>query len=289
MQPDELQMNDSFYIPFPELGSGSQFHAYDLHDGRVLKLPLTKQETTVVVAKRRHNMMPLTKEQQATIETRVQTIVGGKGRIPAMLTHALYDPKPFLALLGNPVLLDADTVLPEDTDDKGWGVGRVAYTQDRLMMVGSLLQDLSGLSRLKRGDIARMKAIIDQYAERIYQLWDYGVSDYVFKIGDTGLNKENVLTFADLGEFSSDGEYMRSILKDRRWLHSTDPTKIDFPQIPKELQEYYIKTLDNAFTEKAFIEHWRSKHICSSCRPAGDVISTFIAAKVAEIDYVDRW
>ena len=161
MQPDELQMNDSFYIPFPELGSGSQFHAYDLHDGRVLKLPLTKQETTVVVAKRRHNMMPLTKEQQASIETRVQTIVGGKGRIPAMLTHALYDPKPFLALLGNPVLLDADTVLPEDTDDKGWGVGRVAYTQDRLMMVGSLLQDLSGLSRLKRGDIARMKAIID--------------------------------------------------------------------------------------------------------------------------------
>ena len=79
------------YVPFPELGSGSQFHAYDLHNGRVLKLPLTKEETAIVLAKRRHNMNPFSKEEQASVEARVQTAVNGKARIPNMVAHSFYD------------------------------------------------------------------------------------------------------------------------------------------------------------------------------------------------------
>ena len=277
------------YVPFPELGSGSQFHAYDLHNGRVLKLPLTKEETTVVVAKRRHNMKPLSKEEQASVEARVQTAVNGKARIPTMISHSFYDPKPFLNLIGNPVLLDTDNVLPQDTPDKQWGAGRVVYTQDKLTMIGKTLRAFADQHHLGSGDIAHIKLIIDTYVQQMYHLWEYGFSDYVFKLGDMGFDSNGTLVFADLGEFSSDPTFMRKILKDRRWLHATIADKIDFPQIPLPVQEYYIKTLDNAFTDEAFVSRWRSKHKCSSCEMHDDAISAFIAAKIAEIDYVDRW
>lgn len=277
------------YIPFPELGSGSQFHVYDLHNDRVLKLPLTKEETAVVVKSRHHNMQPLSKIQQASVEARIQTAVNGKARIPSMVSHSFYDPKSFLKLIGNPVLLDVTTILPDDTPDKQWGVGRVVYTQDKLTMVGQTLQAFAELPQHGSSDIAHLKLIIDTYVEQTYHLWECGFADYVFKIGDTGFNSNNELVFADIGEFSSDPVFIRKILKDRRWLHSTIADKIDFPQIPPQVHEYYIETLDNAFTDEAFMSRWRRKHKCSSCGVNNDAISAFIAAKMAEIDYVDRW
>jgi len=276
-------------VSFPELGSGSQFRAFDMHNGRALKLPLTVQETMLVVAKRRHNMQPLSKRQTASVESRVDTIIGGKARIPAMVSHSFYDTRGFLDLLGNPVLVDANSVLPKDASGKRWGDGRVIYTQDKLAMVGDTLRALAGQTALGKGDIQRLKQIIDDYVEQTYTLWEYGYADYVFKLGDTGYNAEGKLTFADLGEFSSDPEFIRKVIADRRWLHATIPDKIDFPQIPVQLQEYYVKTLDNAFTEANLVARWGRKHQCSSCDAGQGAISSFIASKVAEIDYVDRW
>jgi hypothetical protein len=288
---DEYTLGDfnREYVPFPELGSGSQFHAYDLHNDRVLKLPLTKGETSVVVARRHHNMNPLSNKEQASVDARVQTVVNGKARIPGMVRHSFYDPKPFLKLIGNPVLLDVATILPEETADKQWGAGRVVYTQDKLNMVGKILRTFAEQPRLSSGDIAQLKSIIDMYVEQTYHLWEYGFADYVFKIGDTGFNSNNELVFADIGECSSDPVFIRKVLKDRRWLHSTISDKIDFPQIPDQVREYYIETLDAAFTDEAFMARWRTKHRCSTCGTHDDAITAFIAAKVDEIDYVDRW
>lgn len=291
MKQDQYTLGDfnRDYLPFPKLGSGSQFHAYDLHSGRVLKLPLTKEETLTVLSKRRHNMQPLSKVQQASVETRVQTVINGKARIPGMVQHSFYDPKLFHSLIGNPVLIDAESLLPEDTADKQWGAGRVIYSQDKLAMVGGMLQGFATLPSLGSGDIAKLKLIIDTYVERTYQLWECGFADYVFKLGDSGFDKNNNLVFADIGEFSSDADFMRKVLKDQRWLHATIAGKIDFPQIPKSVVEYYIKTLGNAFTDEAFMSRWRTKHSCGSCDVHDDAISAFIAAKMAEIDLVDRW
>jgi hypothetical protein len=277
-------------VPFPELGSGSQFHTFDMNDGRVLKLPLTAEETHIVMARRRHNMQPLSKAQTASVEARVQTALNGKSRIPAMVGHSFYNAKDFLALLGNPTLVNAENVLPKDTPDKQWGSGRVIYMQDKLSMVGRMLESFEALPVLGRGDVLQLRQLIDLYVEQTYLLWNYGFADYVFKIGDTGLDANNNLIFADLGEFSADAAFMRRVLADRRWLHSIVPDKIDFPQIPKPLHKYYTETLDNAFTETHFLAQWGQKHQCSSCNMTnGDAISAFIAAKVAEIDYVDRW
>ena len=278
------------YVPFPELGHGSQFHTYDTHDGRVLKLPLTKEETYTVVSKRRHNMNPLSTAQTAPLETRIHTIINGKSRIPAMINHSFYDAKDFLSILGNPAIIDATHVLPEDKPGKQWGAGRVIYTQDRLAMVGDMLSGFAALPTLKSGDLSKIKQIIDLYVEQTYKLWSYGYADYVFKIGDTGFDTQGNLILADLGEYTSDPAFMQKALEDKRWLHSTIADKIDFPQIPKPLHEHFSTTLNNAFTPERFMSIWRTKHQCSTCEVTDDnVISAFIAAKTAEIDFVDRW
>jgi hypothetical protein len=235
-------------------------------------------------------MQPLSKVETASVEARVQTAMNGKGRIPAMISHSFYNAKDFLAILGNPILVDVDKVLPKDSAGKHWGNGRVIYTQDKLSMVGIMLDAFADIASLGRGDVLRLKQIIDAYVQQTYRLWDYGFSDYACKIGDAGFDKDGGLIIADLGEFSSDPVFILKVIADQRWLHSTVSDKIDFPQIPKPLHEYYIKTLENAFTEKHFLAHWCSKHQCSACDiVGGDVISDFITAKMAEIDYVDRW
>jgi hypothetical protein len=280
---------DDAYMPFPEIGSGSQFHTFDMHNGRVLKLPLTKEETIEVLMRRKHNMNPLSSVEQASVESRMHTVINSKARIPDMIGHSFYQPEGFLRMIGNPVAVDADNVLPKDTINKQWGSGRVVYIQDKLDMIGMILNSFTELVTLGRGDILRLQRIIDQYVQRTYELWEYGFADYVFKLGDAGFDTSGRLVIADLGEFTSDPVFMKKALDDRRWLHATMANKIDFPQIPKQMQKYYTETLDNAFTHEHFVSRWKTKHSCSSCSKRDDPISVFIAAKMAEIDYVDRW
>jgi hypothetical protein len=290
MKPaQEFDYFDSTYIPFPEIGSGSQFHVFDMHNDRVLKLPLTKEETIEVLSRRRHNMNPLSPTEQASVEARMHTVINGKARIPDMINHSFYQPEGFLRVLGNPTAVETHTVIPKDTADKQWGAGRVVYIQDKLDMNGAILGAFSELTTLGRGDILRLQRIIDQYVERTYELWGYGYADYVFKLGDTGFDSDGNLVIADLGEFTSDPLFMKKAIEDRRWLHATMPNKVDFPQIPKQVQKYYTETLGNAFTYEHLRTRWGRKHSCSSCGGRDDPISTFIASKMAEIDYVDRW
>lgn len=277
------------YVPFPELGSGSQFHAFDTHDGRVLKIPLTKEETAVAIARRRHNMNPLSAEEAASVETRIHTLVNGKGRIPAMVNHPLHASKDFLALMGNPKIITTDSVLPEDTPEKQWGAGRVVYTQDKVTMVGDLLDSLAQLRSLGESDLARVRQLIELYIQQTYKMWEYGYSDYVFKLGDTGIDERGKFVLVDIGEYSSDPEFVLRALSDQRWLHAIISTKIDFPQIPPQLHSYYQKTMTEAFSVENFKKYWRKKHICDDCKSSDKTIEAFIAAKTSEIDYVDRW
>lgn len=278
------------YVPFPEIGSGSQFRTFDTHDGRVLKMPLTKSETYHAIVGRRHNMNPLSHTEAASVDARVHTLINGKGRIPGMVTHSFDNHSDFLALIGTPKLVPADNAMPEDSPTKEWGAGRVIYTQDKVAMVGALLQSFTRLPTLDLGDVVKLKNIIERYIQQTYTMWSYGYSDYVFKIGDTGLDANGKLILIDIGEYTNDPQFVLRAIADKRWLHATIPSKIDFPQIPRQLYDFYVKTCNNALTEETFQKYWRKNHCCSDCgRNDNDAINTFIAAKASEIDFVDRW
>lgn len=289
MQQYHLPEKPHQYVPFPEIGSGGQFHVFDMHNGRVLKLPLTQSETEVIARQRYNTDGSGQKITDERVASRVLTFMNGKGRISSMIRHNFSQPERFLHLLGNPTLIDVDNILPEDNPEKRWGAGRVVYTQDKLTMTSEILHTLNNSLRISSTDVKRVCQIVDQYVEQTYALWEYGYADYVFKIGDTGFNDHNRLIFADLGEFTSDLSFMTLAVTQRRWLNNINPLKTDFPQIPRQAQEYFTTTVNKAFTAEELQKRWRSKHRCSDCRPKDDVLATFIAAKIAEIDYVDRW
>lgn len=272
---------------FSELGHGAQFKAFDMHNGRVLKIPLTEAETTRV-ARQRRNIIHGTLEQIASIDVRVQTFMNSKARIPAMISHAFDDPQPFLHLLGNPSLVPIDNILPEDTPEKRWGAARFVYSQDKVEIVRGLLEYLSSQDSVTPSDHRKFIRLIKNYVQHVYTIWEYGYSDYIFKLGDMGVRPDGSLVTVDLGEFSSDPEFIERAIVEKWWTDNTNQLKNDFPKMHTDLVADYLAILSNSFTLEEFRKRWRKKHICSACNAETDTISAFIATKVMEIDYVDR-
>jgi hypothetical protein len=272
---------------FSELGRGAQFKAYDMHNGRVLKIPLTEAET-YQVARRRRNIIHGTIEQVASLDVRVQTFMNSKARIPAMLAHKFDDPAPFLKLLGKPIVAPVDTFLPDDTHEKRWAPARFVYMQDKVETAGGMLQSIALAGQLTTVDKHRLEQYIETYVAQIYETWCYGYADYIFKLGDTGIDANGNMILIDLGEWTSDLDFMRRAVAGRWWHDNVNRQKRDFPKLPSELEQFYIDTLDAAFTVEELEKRWRTKHICSDCTQEAMTIAAFVSTKVAEIDYIDR-
>lgn len=270
---------------YSELGHGAQFKAYDMHNGRVLKIPLTEAET-YQVAKRRRNVIHGTVEEIASLEVRVQTFMNSKARVPNMVTHAFQDPAPFLRLLGDPVITPVS--LPEDTHEKKWGGANFVYTQNKVEMANGMLRRLAALPKLSGGDKQNLKRYIEDYVRYVYSVWEYGYGDYIFKLGDTGLDADGNLIGVDLGEWTSDLDFMVRAVNEKWWLDNVNHSKHDFPKLPGDLETFYTETLEAAFTEAELKKRWRAKHVCTDCTDEATTLTAFVSARVAEIDYIDR-
>lgn len=283
----EKQISTDTVFTFSELGHGAQFKAFDMHNGRVLKIPLTEAET-YQVARRRRNIIHGTVEQIAALDVRVQTFMNSKARIPSMVSHGFNDPKPFLKLLGNPRIELSGNYLPEDTHEKRWASARFIYTQDKVDTAATMLRTLERLGMLASSDEQRLKRYIEQYVACVHESWRYGYSDYIFKLGDSGIDANGDMVLIDLGEWSADLEFIRRAIKEKWWLDNVNHMKNDFPKLPKQLESFYVQTLEDAFTDETLMKLWRSKHVCTDCTEEATTIAAFVSTKVAEIDYIDR-
>lgn len=280
-----MQHSTTNIATYSELGHGAQFKAYDMHNGRVLKIPLTEAET-YQVARRRRNVIHGTVEEIASLEVRVQTFMNSKARLPGMVTHAFQDPEPFLHLLGDPVI--TPVALPEDTHEKKWGSANFVYTQNKVEMANGMLRAIASLPQLGSGDKQKLKRYIEDYVQYVYNVWEYGYGDYIFKLGDTGLDVHGNLVGVDLGEWTSDLDFMVRAVNEKWWLDNVNHSKHDFPKLPNALEAFYIKTLEEAFTEAELKKRWRAKHVCMDCTDEATTLTAFVSARVAEIDYIDR-
>lgn len=271
-------------VPFSELGHGAQFKTYDMHNGRVLKIPLTEAET-YHVARRRLNIIHGTVEEIASLDVRVQTFMNSKARIPAMVSHKFEDSKPFLQLLGNPHVSE---ILPEDTHERRWGAARFVYTQDKVEMANGMLKTFAAMPTILPADVRRLKRYIEDYVAFIYECWAYGYSDYVFKLGDTGITPSGSLISVDLGEWTADVDFLKRAMAQTWWKDNVNPKKKDFPKLPTSLEDFYVHTLSAAFTVEELEKRWRTKHICTQCTDESRSLEAFVSTKVAEIDFIDR-
>lgn len=257
-----------------------------MHNGRVLKIPLTEAET-YQVARRRRNVIHGTVEQVASLEVRVQTFMNSKARLPAMLSHAFTDPSHFHKILGNPKVADGSDLLPDDTHEKKWAPARFVYTQDKVETASGMLRSISD-RHLTAGDERRLKRYIEDYVQIVYDSWSFGYSDYIFKLGDTGITASGNMIFIDLGEWTSDLDFIRRAVEGKWWYDNVNHDKIDFPKLPRELEGFYIKTMDAALTVDELEKRWRINHACSDCNDEAMTMAAFVSAKVTEIDYIDR-
>ena len=285
MQSNKILKNT--VLAFSELGHGAQFKAYDMQNGRVLKIPLTDAET-YQVARRRRNIIHGTVEQIASLEMRVQTFMNSKARIPAMVSHGLQDRKNFLKLLGNPTVATGDDLLPDDTHEKRWAPARFVYTQDKVEMASNMLRSIAEQPTLSSKDEKRLKKYIEDYVALVHETWCYGYSDYIFKLGDTGINAKGEMIIVDLGEWTSDLDFIRRAVEGKWWYDNVNHKKGDFPKLPPSLEEFYTKTLDSALTVGELEKRWRTKHVCVDCTEEATTIAAFVSTKAAEIDYIDR-
>jgi hypothetical protein len=286
MQPSK-QFSTDTVLTFSELGHGAQFKTFDMHNGRVLKIPLTEAET-YQVARRRRNIIHGTVEQIAALDVRVQTFMNSKARIPSMVSHPFDDPAPFLKILGNPKVELSGEYLPDDTYEKRWSSARFIYTQDKADTAAAMLGSLERMDSLSTSDEQRLKRYIEQYIEVVYESWRYGYSDYIFKLGDSGIDKNGDIMLIDLGEWTADFDFIKRAINEKWWLDNVNHEKHDFPKLPKSLEAFYIKTLEAAFTEEKLTQYWRTKHVCSGCTDEATTIAAFVSTKVAEIDFIDR-
>jgi hypothetical protein len=281
------QSSTDTVFTFSELGHGAQFKAFDMHNGRVLKIPLTEAET-YYVARRRRNIIHGTVEQIAALDMRVQTFMNSKARIPLMLTHAFVDPDHFLKVIGNPRIAQAGSFLPEDTNEKRWAPARFVYTQDKVDTAATMLWSITQSGAIGEGDVLRLKRYIEEYVALVYETWCYGYSDYIFKLGDTGIDASGNMILIDLGEWTADFDFIKRAVSEKWWLDNVNHQKKDFPKLPASLEPFYKKTLEAAFTSEELVKRWRSKHICSDCTEEAMTIAAFVSTKAAEIDYIDR-
>jgi hypothetical protein len=274
-------------VAFSELGHGAQFKTYDMQNGRVLKIPLTEAET-YQVARRRRNIIHGTVEQIASLEMRVQTFMNSKARIPAMVNHGLQDKNNFLRLLGNPTVATSGDLLPDDTHEKRWAPARFVYTQDKVDTASHMLRTIADMPSLSSGDGKRLKTYIEEYIALVHETWCYGYADYIFKLGDTGVNSRGEMIIVDLGEWTSDFDFIRRAVEGKWWYDNVNHEKDDFPKLPASLEKFYVQALDTAFTVKELEKRWRTKHICVDCTEEATTIAAFVSTKAAEIDYIDR-
>jgi hypothetical protein len=155
-------------------------------------------------------------------------------------------------------------------------------------MASGMLRSIAELPSLSSKDEKRLRQYIEDYVALVYETWRYGYGDYIFKLGDTGVNAKGEMIIVDLGEWTSDFDFIRRAVEGKWWHDNVNHKKSDFPKLPASLEEFYVQTLDAAFTVEELTKRWRTKHVCVDCTEEATTIAAFVSTKAAEIDYIDR-
>lgn len=202
------------------IDTGAQFKVFDMHSGRVKKLPLTPEESRVVVKSwYPSGAVPakaLALDYCQTAATACKQVGQLLGQYPELAGS-----------FGNPAF-EADNV----------------YTQDKVQPLGMAL---------KLSSIAEGKKLIDDFARLIMHHWQYGLSECVFNCTiNNGVNKQGQIILLDFGEVTFDKQRVKASIVAKRWLHCYSYRK----GIPEALKVYYNKTLTKQLTVEKLDKLW---------------------------------
>jgi hypothetical protein len=201
----------------PKIGGGIQYTVYDLGNGRVFKRPTTFWESYWRVLAWR---LPFRKSAFWTAHRDVR-------RIKAYAARSLQNIRPLLPLysrdLGNPVIYDD-----------------LSYDQDWALVVEEYFAYHT---------FAENKALIDSYIALLFRFWDFGFSEWPFKLCfNFGVDRSGSLILMDLGELFFDKDNALQRIAKRHWERALfrDPA----------LASYYLSEMDRAMTPANVEARW---------------------------------
>jgi hypothetical protein len=206
----------------PWLGSGWQYNAYDLGNGRVLKVPLSREGRLQIALATHRKERAYTGERAARWADGIEK---GTQRSYRCLEAAL--PHLDSRLVGNPVLF-----------------GQSIYERDKLLMI---------VDYLEHYPFEENAAIIDRYIESILDLWESGISDVVFNFAvNSGITSDGRVALCDLGELSIDQERVQRLVQDRVWLRRWSYRALS----DIRLKAYVQETLATRLTPERVASTW---------------------------------
>lgn len=204
------------------IGSGAQYYVYDTHNGRVLKHPLTHNETFVVI-----KSWPKTSDKLfATLpDDYTTTAIKSNQYIKKIINK-----NPELARsLGNPIFIST-----------------TSYTQDKVQTLGDFL----AATNLEHG-----KLIINAYTELIITHWRYGFSDNVFNFTiNNGVNAQGKVILLDFGEVSFNKTNVTRRIINKQWLS----TWCYLENCPETIKDYYADKMNSDINLNRLNETWKN-------------------------------
>ncbi len=203
------------------IGSGAQYRIYDTLDGRVLKMPLTHDETAKIVAGwYASGKIPTIHESDdytANAKASVKYFKRLTARYPDLSES-----------LGNPQFLEG-----------------ASYSQEKVQLLGEALRNT---------DLSNGKLLIDKYIELIITHWRYGFGDNVFNFTiNNGVDSHQKLVLLDFGEVSFQKRDIEARISDKRWLKAWSYTN----DCSEGLKPYYAEKMNNHVTVENLRTSWK--------------------------------
>lgn len=190
----------------PRLGAGWQYNAYDLGQGRVLKVPRSHAERMRIALSLYGTMPGYSRAQAAAWAENVHATTM---RSYCLLEQAL--PHIDAALLGNPTLL-------------GHGI----YEQDRLVILADAFA---------RHGFTTNTDTIDAFIETTHTLWRWGLGEGVFNFTvNFGIAASGAVVLCDLGELTQCRSTVGRAIANQVWLE-----RWSFANLPDERLRSYAQ------------------------------------------------
>ncbi len=254
-------------------GKGAQFRVYSIytHDGRstgrVVKVPLNFIETKRAIFEPLR-LLQLDKSEDELDELadrRTREVMAFKNDVPNLLQGIMGGDAGFAKRLGNMKILQVP--IPSKEDSTGYSIPTL-FTQDYVLTLDEYFQKFrlatnKYIRTLDYDSVMMLRSVIDQIVKLNYEIWEYGVFEFVFKPENFGIRitktGKPALIWIDLAEHITDYDQAQSILTEKRWLHPLQTHKVDYQFMPLILADYYAHICGRAFTVHELEKRWRRK------------------------------
>lgn len=209
-----------------KIGQGLQHNVYDAGNGRVIKRPMTSRERVALLkkwsGKKSWTPVMLRRFTRGVERTHRQT----QDTIQAMSKLAS---RIDVGFLGKPEFIK-DAI----------------YSQDRLVVLGEYMQKHS---------LVQNKRILRKYRDSIILGWRYGFGETVFNFAvNSGIDKKENVVFMDLGEFTFDKNWVKRLIRSKRWLKSQSYMELK----DQKLKFYYKSLMEKGLTIMELEKNWRT-------------------------------